>query len=126
MVEHNDKEYSLEEALELFLSERRESDNGDWSKPTEDDINLLYGIVYELIEQKFEKDCDGDLPLRFHVEDRTRYQSLMYLNIPHTPMRGGARKRMLAAEMYSMLVHHYSGRLDAELRCMRHDYEDNA
>ena len=120
MIEYDDKLLTVQEAVELFLSERRSSDHGDWANPTDGDMNLLDEIIYGLIEQKFERDCDGDLPLRYHVLDRTKYEPLTYLDIPHTGMDSTMEERLKNIEMYSMLVRIYSDRVDAGLRSLRY------
>jgi hypothetical protein len=124
MVEHNGNPMLLEEAIELFLSEPRESNNGDWSKPTDDDMELLYSIIYELIEQKFERDCDGDLPLKFHVCDRTRFESPCYIDVPHTGLHATLDERVRAMEAVSILASTYNGRLDTMTRSLRYSLED--
>ena len=121
MIEFNGKELTLQEGLDLLLSERVNTDNGSWAKPSEDDMDLLWGVVYEILEQKFELDCDGDLPITPFLLDRTRYQPLLFVNIPYTNRDSTKKERALAMEMYSMLVNTYANRLDNELRLMRYD-----
>lgn len=123
MIDHNDKEYTLEEALELFLSEPRKAEHSSWAKPTTDDMKLMDAIIYEMIERKFERDCDGGLPINYHVCDRTRFEPLTYVNIPYTHTDPTREDRIRAMELFSMLVSIYTGRLDASIRSLRYDEE---
>lgn len=63
----------LQKKIETFLGEKRLCDRG-YAKPTADDIQLLNQIVCDLIEEKFEPDYDGDLPILFHLVDLTEFE----------------------------------------------------
>ena len=74
-----------EEIVDLiddFLAERRESDGG-WAPVTDEDYMDLFAIVYKLIEAKFERDCDYDLPIEVKLVDRNKYHGSHYFNIPY-------------------------------------------
>jgi hypothetical protein len=59
--------------LTAFLAERRKSDGG-WAVPTKQDMQQLDSLLYQIIEEKFQRDSDGDLPVRFVLTDLTRYE----------------------------------------------------
>lgn len=71
----------LLEKLYRFLAERRESDGG-WAVPTEQDMERLDSLIRKIIAEKFEKDSDGDLPVRFVLTDLTRFEYFHYHPVP--------------------------------------------
>jgi hypothetical protein len=73
---------NLQHKIEVFLKQRKES-SGGYAPVDEGEVEALLGIVYDLIEAKYEDDPDGDAPLSVHITDRTRYQKPFILPIPH-------------------------------------------
>lgn len=73
----------MDEDLELwtmiaeFLAEERPCDAyGGWGKVCPDDMEQLYGIIEELIAQKWKRDMDGDLPIEVELVNRKEYEPL--------------------------------------------------
>lgn len=73
---------SLVIKLERFLRERRRS-SGGYAEVRPKDMDGLYKIFRELIELKFEKDPDGDLPVEFKLVDRTRFEPMHFEVVPY-------------------------------------------
>ena len=72
----------LKEKLEKFLKNRKSSDGG-WAPVDEDEVGQFVELAYAILEAKYERDPDGDLPVSVHVTDRTRYEAPLILPIPH-------------------------------------------
>lgn len=76
---------ALHEAVDAFLENRRESKRGGWADVQPGDILDLDFIIDELIELKFERDCDGDQTVlipptidRNDTYDLPRYRTIPY------------------------------------------------
>ena len=61
----------LHEKIDNFLKNRRES-YGGWAEITDQDITDLRGIISLLIEEKCERDSDGDLPIEYILINRIK------------------------------------------------------
>lgn len=66
-----------------FLKDRRPSVNAGYAIPTDEDIQQLYTIVQQLIELKFEEDPDRDLPIEFHLVNRTEGRNPYMRTVPY-------------------------------------------
>jgi hypothetical protein len=73
----------LTKRIEAFLAERSVSEGG-FAPVGDKDLESMVGIMHALVEAKYEQDPDGDLPVSFHLVDRTRYQNTHFALIPHT------------------------------------------
>ncbi len=71
------------DALDKFLENYQFSVNGDWAPFTENDESVLYKLLEAIATAKFEPDCDGDLPINWHIINRTQYEGLRYANLPY-------------------------------------------
>ena len=75
MTEHDCEKHDTREhfdtALTEFLSERVESEDGGWAPVTQENRNRLDELIHLLILLKWGEDCDGDLPMRYKLLDRT-------------------------------------------------------
>ena len=69
--------------IEKFLAERTESEDSGYAKVTYEDMKHLSNIVYKVIEAKWGRDADGDLPVNYDLIDRTRYQRLWWTKVPY-------------------------------------------
>ncbi len=72
----------LHQKIEDFIAEKRESDGG-YAPVIERDMELLEEIIEGLVEAKFERDPDGDLPVEWnlinrHTHLRMHYRPLRY------------------------------------------------
>lgn len=66
------------EMVEDFLEERVLSTNDGFAPVDDDDLQLLYNIVNDLIEAKWQGDADGDEPVNVKLIDRNVYQPLNF------------------------------------------------
>ena len=66
-----------------WLDEERMSDGGGWAPCSENDLVELYEIIYEMVALKFQRDADGDLPVQAIVINRTKYQCMYWMRVPH-------------------------------------------
>lgn len=57
---------------------------GGWAPVAEGAIDELSGILKDVIACKYQTDADGDVPVEFHLIDRTRFQRPHYFLIPYT------------------------------------------
>lgn len=73
----------LENKINKFLSERRNSVGGGWAQITSQDVLSLYDIIDLLIQEKCEKDADGDLPIEFKLINRRTHEKLRFSPIPY-------------------------------------------
>lgn len=76
----------LNKDIELFLSERRESEQGGFSLVTDKDRDIFGDIINKLIMLKWESDADNDFPIEFKMIDRTRFQRMHYMQVPYLPI----------------------------------------
>ncbi len=82
----------LKDMIEEFLSEKRLSDGSNWAKPTTNDMSQLNDIIYELLLLKFERDANGDLPVKYLTVDKTEEDCPPYLPTRHTHKISGKRE----------------------------------
>jgi len=66
--------------LRSFLSEQKSGD-GEWPVVTQDELHDLYGLVVDILDAKFERDCDNDQVINFQMYDRRTTFPL-----PYTPV----------------------------------------
>lgn len=78
---------NIHDKLDEFLTERRTSDGG-WAEVRDEDIDQLNELIYAIIDAKFEKDEDSDLPIEFRLTDRTKYHRNHFFNVPYHWDRG--------------------------------------
>lgn len=76
----------LDTKIDKFISMRRKSKTGGWAEVTDCDIDDLSEIINDLLELKFERDCDNDLPVEFCLVDRNKHYSIPYVYVPYERM----------------------------------------
>ena len=71
----------MNELIEIFLKDHREYPED----VTDNDIAVLYNIIYVLIEYKFTHSLDGEgrAPIEVRLIDRTKYQAFHYREVPY-------------------------------------------
>lgn len=69
--------------VKQFVENQSVSLDGGWPVVTEADMKEMNELVQKLIELRFDEDCDGDLPVRFQIIDRTRYEAMHYYPLKH-------------------------------------------
>ena len=82
--------------LEDFLYKRSESDGG-YAKVQERDLEKLGEIVSLIVQAKYEKDPDGDIPVSFDLYDRTKYVRPYFSPIPHLHNADGDVEILMSA-----------------------------
>jgi len=85
---------NLIKMLEAFLKKKSESQNGGFAKVSEGEIEDLYKIILRILELKYEKDADGDIPVDFRLVDRTRFEPLHYIPVPYEHQAKNDKERM--------------------------------
>jgi len=73
----------LFDKIRKFLADHRESEDGGWARVTKEDRGLLHQIVLTLIELKFDRDPDGDLPVEFDLVNRNAGYMPPFQYIPY-------------------------------------------
>lgn len=74
----------LHETLDKFLDTFVEAKDGGWAAAQNGDLSEIQDIFQEIIDLKFERDCDGDAVIDYHVVNR-RYGRLISTYTPHPP-----------------------------------------
>lgn len=74
----------LHETLDTFLDTFVETKDGGWAAAQNGDLSEIQDIFQEIIDLKFERDCDGDAVIDYHVVNR-RYGRLISTYTPHPP-----------------------------------------
>ena len=65
------------QAIKQFLAEHRASDGG-YAEVKAEDMRRLHELIALLLDEKFERDSDGDFPVDVTIIDRTRYRGSHY------------------------------------------------
>jgi hypothetical protein len=95
--------------IAAFLEERKEQVDDGWTEVTDRELRGLSRILSNLVVLKWARDVDGDLPIRWQLYDKTRYEYVLGLNLPRdNPSRC---IKMLAGHLMSV-----SQRLDIYVR----------
>lgn len=69
--------------IEGFLAERVLSSNDAFAPTSDSDIELLYKIVMDLIDLKWQGDADGDAPVEVTLVDRNVYQPSNFAKVTY-------------------------------------------
>lgn len=76
---------ALLQRVEEFARTRTPAgDGGGWAPVTPAEMAELSEILGALLACKYEPDADGDLPVNFHLVDRTRYGRTSFFSIPYS------------------------------------------
>jgi len=65
-----------------FLLSPRKSQRGGWADVTQEDVHQLWDIIFRLVELKFQRDADGDLPIEWNLVNRHETYG-----VPFVPVR---------------------------------------
>lgn len=74
---------ALCDRLRAFLSTPSFSDGGGWAPASDDDLTEFRDILDEIIGAKWQRDCDGDLPVQVMTTDRNRYEGIACVLVPY-------------------------------------------
>lgn len=66
--------------VRTFLAELK-SESGDWPEVTQDELTDLYELVSDILDAKFERDCDNDQVINFRLYDRRTTFPLPYMSV---------------------------------------------
>lgn len=107
----------LDNLIDHFLEDHRESDGG-YAKITTEDIHLLYEIIRELIDIKCDRDPDGDLPIEFEIVNRRTHERMHYGQVPYRDGIGDGEPIpfMEMVRVLQMNLNIAASRLDIELQ----------
>lgn len=96
----------LTQKINDFVSPDKRSESspgGGWAPVQNNDIAELRAIVLLLLEMRYERDADGDLPINVHFLDRTKYENASLSYYRHLPGDGNVDEyqRILIANIRS-------------------------
>ena len=111
----NKKRVKLNVLIEDFLSERRKSDGG-WAPVTESDFRQLCAIIDRILELKWGRDADGDLPIEYKIIDRKQFERMHYVPVPY--QHKDAAEHLEAVIMNAQMA---TDALSATLRIIRYE-----
>ncbi len=94
---------ALQKRIDAFLSNKKKKQGTGWPKVTPGEISDLCDIFNALIKAKYQRDADGDLPLKIWITDRTRNASL-HAEYGHEPNVDDLRLLSMIAEEASQIV----------------------
>jgi len=81
----------IHEMIDKFLEKRGELKDLDrFAEVGKTDIRDLYEIIGAIIEAKYDKDVDGDLPVQARLVDRNKARFLSLTTIPYKTKSGKA------------------------------------
>lgn len=109
---------SLKTMLADFLKHRSKCENSGWPVVADADIEELYAIVGKLLEMKYEKDCDGSLPVEVSFVDRTKFERSHYFNIPYEFKAKTNEERMEILSRLNTNVHMAANALDMHVKML--------
>jgi hypothetical protein len=70
--------------LQGFLSEKKPAIRTGFPRVEEKEMEVLKDLLRTIIELKYETDGDGDLPIEFVLNDRTRFRPFHVSPIPYS------------------------------------------
>ena len=74
----------LHENLDIFLDAFVETQGSGWAAAETADTDALHAIMQEVVDLKFERDCDGDSVINYHIVNR-RHGRLISTYVPYQP-----------------------------------------
>lgn len=101
----------IEKLLETFLAERREVIDGGWAEVTGEDMAQLEHILILMLQAKFARDVDGDLPVGFALVNRHEsppINRLAALGLRYPNRLTTAAEAIRQAQVLSTLIEEYS------------------
>lgn len=121
------KKKTLKAMLDDFMKTRSKCDGSGWAPVAEDDIEKLGKIILRILEEKYERDCDGSIPVEFDLVDRTRFERMHYFKIPYEHKAKTNDERMRILSLLNSNVHNAARALDQHVRTLdiiRRDEEE--
>lgn len=74
----------LFESLEAFLETKVPcGSGGGWAKVSDEEFEKLYELFYGIVEAKYSKDADGDIPIQVKLVNRNTHEKLHYFPVPY-------------------------------------------
>ncbi len=71
------------ERLKQFLAKENEKSGNGWPEIPIDDLNEFASLIDDLIEAKWGRDCDSNLPIRCRIYDRKHRWMPYFSVLPH-------------------------------------------
>lgn len=69
--------------LEAFLAEKKECVDMGWPEVTRDELCEFKDLVEAIADAKWERDVDGDSPVKFAVTNRTTHSVSPFIPVPY-------------------------------------------
>lgn len=69
------------EQLEWLTTDHRDSEDGSWGRPEEEDVNMLYDIFQAIMRAKLDPDYEDSFAIQIKLIDRTRHWKLYFVPI---------------------------------------------
>ena len=111
---------NLEEMIDMFLEEHRESSGGGWAKINERDIGMLLRIVRELLSLKCDKDADGDYPVQIKLINRRIFEPDHFSPVLYDDKETFLRR----LEIMTRNANCAMSRLDTAVQCQKFEEND--
>ena len=73
----------LQDDIGNFLERHKGTVGTGYAEVTSEEIRELQTLIYRIIEAKWARDVDGDLPVEFEIIDRTLYWHSSFLPVPY-------------------------------------------
>jgi hypothetical protein len=74
-----------------WLARPKINSKGGYAKVSDADLEELEELVQTLIETRWGRDPDGDLPIEFTLVNRTTHERLQYFPVPYGAFGAGVR-----------------------------------
>jgi hypothetical protein len=115
----------LQQAIDTFLEERRES-NGGWAPVTHEDMAQLHSIINLLIEKKWAENDGGNLPVEYRMVDRNKEHFIWPCMLPytHTDHTESPLEENVRADLLVHAISNLSNLLDTEFKVAKYRYKD--
>ena len=86
-----DAKDAVMELLPKFLEEPRKTKDGGYAPVSDEDLKMLGKLFHAIIEAKFERDVDWDLPLEWTITNRHTHMSPSFVAVPYSHKAGWKR-----------------------------------
>ena len=101
----------LQKRIDDFLAAKKKKKGTGWPEVTPGEISDLHDIIHALIKTKYQRDIDGDLPVKVWITDKTRHSSI-HADYGHEPNVDDLR-------LLSMVAQEASRKVALELRYLK-------
>lgn len=117
------KKEKLHKLIDKFLQEKKKS-TGGYAPVSQEEIDMLFIIISDIIALKYQEDPDGDVPVEFALVDRNQYERLHYLPVPYFHKADTEKKQLLALELAHMNVEVANSAFSRAISCFLYNRKD--